>query len=156
MQTQIHNEKQEPKPSFVYILLSSDQKASYVGATIDVDHRLRQHNKEIKGGAHATSVKVNQGHTWERICYVQHFPNWQAALQFEWRLKQVSRKMTTTIEKPFIRRLKALKQLLHFSQSTSKAIPFSEWETPPEIIWTPASVFNTNDKIDYETLYTLL
>ena len=159
IQKETQNETQEPKPSFVYILLSSDQKASYVGATIDVDHRLRQHNKEIKGGAHATSVKVNQGHTWDRICYVKNFPNWQAALQFEWRLKQVSRKMATSTsrpEKPFIRRLKALKQLLSFSQSTSKAIPFSAWQTPPEIIWTPASVFNTNDKIDYETLYTLL
>ena len=155
IQTQIHNEKQELKPSFVYILLSSDQKASYVGATIDVDHRLRQHNKEIKGGAHATSVKVNQGHTWDRICYVKNFPNWQAALQFEWRLKQVSRKMATSRpEKPFIRRLKALKQLLSFSQSTSKAIPFSAWQTPPEIIWTPASVFNTN--MDYETFYKTL
>ncbi|NDE19905.1 MAG: hypothetical protein EB000_05660, partial [Alphaproteobacteria bacterium] len=34
--------------SFVYLLESSD-KATYVGATVDVDRRLRQHNKEIKG-----------------------------------------------------------------------------------------------------------
>ena len=34
---------------FVYLLLSSDD-STYVGATVDLDRRLRQHNKEIKGG----------------------------------------------------------------------------------------------------------
>jgi structure-specific endonuclease subunit SLX1 len=63
-----------------------------VGATVDVDRRLRQHNKELAGGAHATGMKVNKGETWQRICYVSGFPTWQAALQFEWRWKQISRK----------------------------------------------------------------
>ena len=34
-------------PFFVYLLLSSDN-FTYVGATVDLDRRLRQHNKEIK------------------------------------------------------------------------------------------------------------
>jgi hypothetical protein len=46
------------KKYYVYILESSDHAATYVGATVDLDHRLRQHNKELVGGAHATSVKV--------------------------------------------------------------------------------------------------
>jgi len=46
--------------SFVYLLVSSDN-ATYVGATVDIERRLRQHNKEIKGGAHATDAKVNKG-----------------------------------------------------------------------------------------------
>lgn len=118
--------------SFVYLLVTSSHSNTYVGATIDLDRRLRQHNKEIKGGAHATSAKVKQGETWERVCYVSGFPDWSAALQFEWRWKQMTRKIPfgkSCLE----RRMKALKNLLSLSQSTTKAIPFSEWPTPPEI-----------------------
>ena len=68
--------------SFVYLLLSSDN-STYVGATVDLDRRLRQHNKEIKGGAHATGAKVLKGETWIRAAHVEGFPDWQAALQFE-------------------------------------------------------------------------
>jgi structure-specific endonuclease subunit SLX1 len=124
----------EQKSSFVYLLLSSDNMSSYVGATIDVDHRLRQHNKEIKGGAYATAIKVNQGLSWRRVCYIKNFPDWKSALQFEWRFKQISRKLKP--DKPLIRRLKALKQLLSLQQPTTKAVPYSEWTTSPEIIWT--------------------
>lgn len=125
----------DTKPSFVYLLVSSDNKATYVGATVDLDHRLRQHNKEIKGGAHATSIKVGQGNTWMRACYVSGFPNWQAALQFEWRWKQIGRKRLKTDGKlkPLDRRMLALNELLSLQQSTSKAIPYSQWNTPPEI-----------------------
>jgi len=77
---------------YVYLLECSDG-ATYVGATIDLERRLRQHNKEIKGGAHATSIKVNQGKIWHRVCYVSGFPTWQCALQFEWRWKQLSRRI---------------------------------------------------------------
>jgi predicted GIY-YIG superfamily endonuclease len=73
---------------FVYLLECTD-KSTYVGATVDLDHRLRQHNKEIKGGAHATTMKVNQGHSWKRICYIKGFPDWTAALQFEWAFRAV-------------------------------------------------------------------
>jgi structure-specific endonuclease subunit SLX1 len=121
------------KPSFVYLLESTDG-ATYVGATVDVDHRLRQHNKEIKGGAHATGTRVAKGETWSRICYVSGFPDWSAALQFEWRFKQLSRKMPVSMQ-PLERRLIALKQLLALERSTSKAIAFSEWQSKPVIHW---------------------
>ena len=71
------------KKYYVYILESSYKAATYVGATINLDHRLRQHNKELAGGAHATSVKVAQGSSWHRVCHVSGFPDWSAALQFE-------------------------------------------------------------------------
>jgi structure-specific endonuclease subunit SLX1 len=117
------------KESFVYLLQCSDG-STYVGATIDLDHRLRQHNKELVGGARATSYKVNQGHIWKRICYVSGFPDWQSALQFEWRWKQLSRKITTRMP-PIEKRMKALDQLLGLDKSTEKAIPFIEWNSPP-------------------------
>jgi structure-specific endonuclease subunit SLX1 len=121
------------KPSFVYLLESTDG-ATYVGATMDVERRLRQHNKEIKGGAHATGSRVAKGETWSRICYVSQFPDWTAALQFEWRWKQLSRKLSVKMQ-PVERRLIALKQLLGLERATSKAVAFSEWPTNPFIHW---------------------
>ena len=119
--------------SYVYLLHSTDN-STYVGATVDLNRRLRQHNKIIKGGAHATSMKVNAGQTWERACYVEGFPDWQAALQFEWRWKQISRKLSNKLF-PLKRRMIALKELLSLDSSTSKAIPYSQWNTPPNIIF---------------------
>jgi len=120
---------------YVYILESSDGKATYVGATVDLERRLRQHNKEIKGGAYATSVKVAQGNTWKRVCYVSGFPDWQSALQFEWRLKQLSRKLPIGM-KPLERRIQALNELITLERPTSKAMAYSEWPTKgPQIHW---------------------
>lgn len=119
------------KPCFVYLLVSSDN-ATYVGATVDLEHRLRQHNKEIKGGAHATSAKVSKGEIWTRACHVSGFPDWRAALQFEWRWKQISRKLPIKMF-PLERRMTAVKQLLALEKSTTLAIPFSEWPEPPVI-----------------------
>ena len=115
--------------SYVYLLLSSDN-TTYVGATVDLERRLRQHNKEIKGGAHATGVKVDKGNTWIRACHVSGFPDWSAALQFEWRWKQLSRKLPKKML-PLERRMAALKELLSLDRATTKATPYIEWPTPP-------------------------
>lgn len=114
---------------YVYLLLSSDNKNTYVGATIDVNRRLRQHNGEIKGGAKATTSKSK---VWRRVCYVSGFPDWSAALQFEWRWKQITRKIPFR-SSPLHRRMEALNQLLSLDKSTTKAIPFLEWISPPRI-----------------------
>ena len=119
--------------SYVYILQSTDD-CTYVGATVNLERRLRQHNKEIKGGAHLTSAKVLKGETWKRVCYVSGFPDWSAALQFEWRLKQLSRKMSSKMF-PLERRMKALQELLSLERPTSKAMAYTEWVSPPEIYW---------------------
>jgi structure-specific endonuclease subunit SLX1 len=117
--------------SYVYLLVSTNGN-TYVGATVDLNRRLRQHNKEIKGGAHATGIKVAKGETWVRAAHVSGFPDWQATLQFEWRWKQLSRKLSLQMM-PLERRMKALKELLSLERSTSKAKSFKEWETLPEV-----------------------
>lgn len=117
--------------SFVYLLVSSSG-ATYVGATVDLDRRLRQHNKEITGGAHATGAKVAQGEIWVRAAHVSGFPDWQATLQFEWRWKHISRKYPAKMY-PLERRMKALKELLSLERPTSKAKAYSEWPSPPEV-----------------------
>ena len=117
---------------YVYLLLSTNNN-TYVGATIDVNRRLRQHNGEIKGGAKATTSKVSKGDIWRRVCYVSGFPDWSSALQFEWRWKQLSRKSIHNCKKPLIKRMAALNQLLSLEKATTKAIPFSQWKTAPFI-----------------------
>lgn len=117
--------------AYVYLLVSTNGN-TYVGATVDLERRLRQHNKEIKGGAHATGIKVLQGESWIRAAHVSGFPNWQAALQFEWRWKQISRKYPSKMN-PLERRIKALKDLLSLERPTSKALSYSEWSIPPEV-----------------------
>ena len=114
-------------PSYVYLLLSSLSGSTYVGATINLDKRLRQHNKELVGGAIATGIKINNGEIWERVVHVQGFPDWKSALQFEWRWKQISRKYKN-VNPPIKRRIFALKELLSLERSTTKAIPYCEWE----------------------------
>jgi structure-specific endonuclease subunit SLX1 len=120
------------KPCFVY-LLEATNKSTYVGATVDLDKRLRQHNKEIKGGAVATSKKVVKGEQWTRICHVAGFPTWVTALQFEWRWKQLSRKLPAKML-PLDRRMQALTQLLELERPTTKSVPYSEWPNKPEVI----------------------
>ena len=117
---------------FVYILLCDDG-STYVGATVNLERRIRQHNKELVGGAVATSNKVVKGLMWNMVCYVSGFPDWIATLQFEWRLKQLTRKINDKSLTPIERRYKALDTLLSMEKSTSKAIPFSEWAEPPKI-----------------------
>ena len=108
---------------FVYLLIS--QRSTYVGATVDVDRRLRQHNGVIKGGARQTARVVAKGGKWERVCHVAGFPTWKCALQFEWKWKYLTRKMPKG--KPLQRRMEALNELMSSERSTSTAIPFSEY-----------------------------
>ena len=118
---------------FVY-LLESTSHATYVGATVDLEHRLRQHNGEIKGGARATTMKVKKGEIWRRACYVEGFPTWSEALKFECAWKFYSRKLSKTLF-PLERRKQALNMLISLEKSTSKAIPYANWETPINVVW---------------------
>ena len=119
--------------SFVYLLMSYSG-ATYIGATINLNRRLDQHNKLLKGGAKATGNRVENGEMWVRMVHVKNFPDWQSALQFEWRWKQLSRKIYNKKQNPLFRRVEALKLLLSLERSTTKAKPFFEWENPPEVV----------------------
>ncbi len=73
-------------PFFVYLLLSSDN-STYVGATVDLERRLRQHNGELSGGA-----KYTKGRKWEFAAYLSGFPDKIIALQCEWKIKHSHKK----------------------------------------------------------------
>lgn len=65
----------------VYFLKSLITKKTYVGYSVNPIHRLRQHNREIVGGAKGTA----KGAPWKIICIVTGFPSETSALQFEWK-----------------------------------------------------------------------
>ena len=107
---------------YVYLLLNNSSTRTYVGATVDPDRRLRQHNGELVGGARAT-----RGDVWSRVCLVSGFPDERAALQFEWMWKHYTRRGPKTggvIE----RRRKALETMITSGRSSSESVAFSEWD----------------------------
>ena len=116
-----------------YVYLLQCDNCTYIGATVNLDRRLRQHNKEIKGGAKITRSKVVNGKTWSRLLYISGFPTWNAALQFEWKWKSLSRKNKENNLNPIEKRLYALIELLESGKSTTKSIEFSEWDVNPTI-----------------------
>ena len=119
--------------------LESSSKTTYIGSTVDLDRRLRQHNRELVGGAKATGRATG----WKRICSVTGFPDERSALQFEWKWKRLSQKERGT---PLERRLKALEELLNAEQSTQSAQPFSTYEFPLCLTLEDKSCFCLQDK----------
>lgn len=72
-----------------YILRSINPKylgRTYVGSTNNIKRRIRQHNREIVGGAKMTGIIK----PCEIICIISGFPNKIAALRCEWLLKHPS------------------------------------------------------------------
>ena len=111
-----------------YLLSTCDTGShkTYVGITPDLDRRLKQHNGLLVGGAVAT-----KGRSWERICHVRGFPDHRAALQFEWRWKQISRRIGG---QPLEKRMRALQELLGLDRPTTAATPYAEYSEPLEVI----------------------
>ena len=70
-----------------YLLASSTGKSRYVGMTCDLPRRIRQHNREIKGGAKATA----RGGPWRIAAVLAGFADMHEALTAEWRLKRIGR-----------------------------------------------------------------
>jgi predicted GIY-YIG superfamily endonuclease len=134
--------------SFYCYMLYTEKNHTYIGATTEPDRRLRQHNKEMSGGARATSIRVVQGLTWKRGCYISNIPEWRTALQIEWRWKQLSRTEFKHIKNPIERRLYSLKKLLNLEKPTEKSIPYEAYpDGIPIIIWDSDEIKNIYDKI---------
>ena len=68
--------------SSVYIIQGALSGAFYVGCSVDVENRLRQHNREISKGAAATA-----GDTWCVASICRGFTSRGQALKFEARLQ---------------------------------------------------------------------
>ena len=111
----------------VYLLQEIGGSRTYVGATLDPNRRLSQHNGIQSGGAKATA-----GRQWKRVCHVTGFPHERGALQFEWAWKHMSKSETG---KPLQRRSRALKKLFEKDKSTSKADDYLEYIAELDLVW---------------------
>ena len=110
----------------VYCLSLEGGSKTYVGATTNLQRRIRQHNDEIAGGARYTTLAAMSGKRWNPIFHVQGFPHKQSALQFEWALKRstMSHQTERNLEE---RRRKALLTLMQQPRVSSRAEPLSSW-----------------------------
>lgn len=70
----------------VYLLYHSDYNVSYIGITNDIDRRLKQHNKIIKGGAKYTTRFTPK---WGLVD-ITNFMSKSKALKLEYKLKKYS------------------------------------------------------------------
>lgn len=120
--------------NYCYLIYTSDEKHTYIGATNDPLRRLRQHNQEITGGAKATSIQHHKGLTWSLGCYLSNIPEWRSALQIEWRWKQLGRTQYKHIRDPIQRRLVSLKKLLSLEKPTTNSIPYEAYPNGKPII----------------------
>ena len=65
-----------------YIIKNNN--CTYAGVSPDPMRRLRQHNKEIKGGAKYT---ISKAPGWSHICIIRGFRTKIESMQFEWAVK---------------------------------------------------------------------
>lgn len=108
--------KPPSKRFFCYCLKSTVSNRTYVGASVNVNRRLRQHNGIISGGAKYTT----SNRPWELKIVVSGFSTWREALQFEYRWKKtrIQYKGLTAFE----RRKKCLQRLLEKNPWKNKLI----------------------------------
>ena len=75
------------KKQWTVYLIYTDNR-TYVGCTVDPTRRLRQHNREILGGARATQRGAG---SWKFVMYVTGFPNRSSACRWEALVKKRAR-----------------------------------------------------------------
>ena len=113
---------------FVYLLKSTVSSRTYVGYTVDLKRRLRQHNGEIKGGAKYTRM----GRPWIMVCYILGFPTETTALQYEWRVHNPPKKLKKK-GGGLNQRIKVMKEILNYNKYTKKALSTSNFLTL--VVW---------------------
>lgn len=119
---------------FVYLLKSTVSNSTYIGFTVDVKRRLRQHNGEITGG----SKKTRKNRPWKLVLYVTGFEYERTALQYEFCIQHTKKHRRGTGVANKIKIMKALlkqdricstaplnsefKKVICFSDETSRQI----------------------------------
>ena len=96
----------------------SEPVCTYIGATVDLDRRLAQHNKLMKGGAKATSRREGE---WYRVCHVRGFIDNHEALSFEWHWKWYSKKIKGKGADPLTRRQRGLDACMEWAKGALKS-----------------------------------
>ena len=97
-----------------YFYLIKNNNFTYAGVSPDPIRRMRQHNKEIKGGAKYTTSKSPE---WKHISLIDGFRNKIEAMQFEWAIKHIPPRNIGGVNN----RIKKLYTLLNYEKWTSKS-----------------------------------
>jgi predicted GIY-YIG superfamily endonuclease len=103
----------------MYVLSSVDGKRTYVGVSKDLPRRLKQHNRQLSGGARTTA-----GRKWRIAAIVENFSSDAAALSVEKRMHvQGSKWLPISVDKrlwksPLERRLCCLDATLRRTKSS--------------------------------------
>jgi len=72
-----------------YILQSINYPSKiYIGYTVDINHRIKQHNGLLVGGAKKTKKYL----PWKIVCVIRGFYEPSSALRFEYRLQKLSKR----------------------------------------------------------------
>ena len=88
----IAGRREESMSPVCYLLISADGRRTYIGATTDLQRRLRQHNGLLSGGARATTT----GRPWQLRASVGGFRSWRETLSFEWHWKHLPGRRAST------------------------------------------------------------
>lgn len=70
----------------VYVLTNERMGRSYIGASNNLDRRLRQHRGQIRGGAKCTRGWRDR-HLTRTTAFISGFENQNEALRYEWACK---------------------------------------------------------------------
>lgn len=122
----------------MYCYLLSNNGRSYIGATVNLDKRLKQHNGELAGGA-----KYTKGRVWNRLCHISGFNSWSECLKFEWRWKWLSKKVKGDV---VTRRMIGLKKTIEWFGWYHLEIILENYD-----VW--EYVARNIDDFDYNILY---
>lgn len=98
----------EDKRWSLYLLENTESKRTYLGVTVNIKRRVRQHNGEIKGGARATTNFKGNG-DWILKAIVNNL-NKSQALSYERTIKNLRRRGKG--KTPLERRLYLINQVI--------------------------------------------
>ena len=118
----------ESSPWIFYII--ENKGKTYAGVSPNPMKRLRQHNKELVGGAKYTTAHAPG---WKHVCLVHGFQNKIQAMQFEWAVKHVPPRNSGGLHRR-IQKLHTVccKEKWTSNSPDSSTIPLKiEWYMPP-------------------------
>lgn len=112
--------KYNSKMHTCYILYSISLNKIYVGYTVNIERRLKQHNGIISGGA----KKTCEGRPWVLYIKIEGFLEKSSALRFEYRLNLMTKKYKSD---QLHKSLNALVKLIYMGDGSKKKDTWFPW-----------------------------
>lgn len=104
---------------FIYLLKSETASRTYIGYSVNVFRRLKQHNGILSGGA----KKTQKGRPWKLIMFVSGFNYEKTAYQYEFCIQHPPK---GTKRRGILNQMKIMKRLLRKDKICKTAPPNKE------------------------------